>query len=320
MLALVFDGKKAALRRDYPSPQPARGQALVAVRLAGVCKTDLEILKGYMGFTGVLGHEFVGLVVDGPAAWKGKRVVGEINCPCGRCALCRSGLSNHCPDRTVLGIDRHDGAFAEHLVLPAANLHEVPAGLDDAHAVFAEPLAAACQIVRQVRVTARDSVVVLGDGRLGQLAARVLKLKTRKLLLVGRHRAKLEAAEKASIQTATAKEFVPAGKADVVIDATGSASGLELAMRTVRPRGTIVLKSTVAADSGINLAPLVVDEITVVGSRCGPFAEALKLLASGQVDVAPLLTRTLPLERGLEALEAARSGQAMKVLIEVARP
>ena len=320
MLALVFDGKKAALRRKYADPQVARGEALVAVRLAGVCKTDLEILKGYMGFTGVLGHEFVGLVVEGPAAWKGKRVVGEINCPCGRCGLCRSGLSNHCPNRTVLGIDRHDGAFAEHLVLPAANLHEVPPGVDDACAVFAEPLAAACQVTRQVRISPRDSVVVLGDGRLGQLVARVLKLKTRKLLLVGRHAAKLEAAEKASIQTATEKEFVPARKADVVVDATGSVSGLELAMRTVRPRGTIVLKSTVAGKSGMNLAPLVVDEITVVGSRCGPFADALKLLASGQVDVTPLRTRTLPLERGLEALEAARSGEAMKVLIEVARP
>ncbi|HOD84759.1 MAG: 2-deoxy-scyllo-inosamine dehydrogenase [Planctomycetes bacterium ADurb.Bin126] len=320
MLALTYDGKKAALRRKYADPQIARGQALVAVHVAGVCKTDLEILKGYMGFTGVLGHEFVGHVVEGPAAWKGKRVVGEINCPCGRCGLCRSGLSNHCPNRTVLGIDRHDGAFAQYLVLPTANLHEVPASLEDDQAVFAEPLAAACQITRQVRVCPRDSVVVLGDGRLGQLAARVLKLKTRKLLLVGRHAAKLEAAEKASIQTATDKDFVPARKADIVVDATGSASGFELAMRTVRPRGTIVLKSTIAAKSGMNLAPLVVDEITVVGSRCGPFGEALKLLATGQVDVTALLSRTLPLDRGLEALEAARSSNAMKVLIEVARP
>lgn len=316
MHALVFDGKQPRLRDDYPAPQPARGQALIAVRLAGVCSTDLEILKGYMGYTGVMGHEFVGQVVQGPAAWKGKRVTGEINCPCGRCTLCRQGLSNHCPTRTVLGIVNHDGAFAQYLVLPGRNLHHVPDSLSDAQAVFVEPLAAACQITRQVSVKPRDRVVVLGDGRLAQLVVRVLRPRLRQCLMVGRHPAKLEAAEKAGVQTVPADQFVPDGRADLVVDATGSPGGFETAMRAVRPRGTIVLKSTVAASSGMNLAPLVINEVTVVGSRCGPFAEAIELLASAQVDVAPLISKVFPLRQGMEALQAARSGQRIKVLID----
>ena len=319
MLALVFDGKQPGLRTDYPDPQPARGQVLIAVRMAGICSTDLEILKGYMGFTGVMGHEFVGLVVQGPAAWKGKRVVGEINCPCGRCELCRQGLSNHCAARTVVGIAGHDGAFAEKILLPAGNLHEVPAGVSDEQAVFVEPLAAACQITRQVRLGPRDQVVVLGDGRLAQLVVRVLRPRHPNCLMVGRHAAKLEAAEKAGVQAVPAEEYVPAGRADVVIDATGSAAGFETAMRAVRPRGTIVLKSTVAAKTGMNLAPLVIKEVTVVGSRCGPFGEAIRLLASGQVDVSPLISKVFPLRQGLAALQAARSGEAIKVLIEIGR-
>ncbi|MGA2266304.1 MAG: alcohol dehydrogenase catalytic domain-containing protein [Phycisphaerae bacterium] len=316
MLAMVFDGK-AMLKKDYPAPQPSRGEALVAVRLAGVCSTDLEVLKGYMGFTGVMGHEFVGQVVEGPAEWKAKRVVAEINCVCGRCDMCRSGLSNHCRDRTVIGIAGRDGVFAQQVALPAANLHEVPASVSDEQAVFAEPLAAAYQITRQVTFQPSDTVVVLGDGRLGQLVARVLRPMARKLVLVGKHASKLEVAEKQGIETIRVEDFRPQASADVVVEATGSPAGLELAMRAVRPRGKIVLKSTFAAAAGLNLSPLVVDEITVIGSRCGPMDQALAALAGGKVDVSALISRRYPLEQATDALKAAADPRNIKVLIDV---
>jgi len=314
--ALVFDGEPA-LRDDWPVPRAGAGEALVAVRLAGVCKTDLEILKGYMGFTGVMGHEFVGQVAAGPPAWQGRRVVAEINCVCGRCDLCVAGLSNHCRNRSVIGIDAHDGVFAEYVAVPVRNLHAVPEGLSDEQAVFAEPLAAACEILHQVDLHETDRAVVLGDGRLGQLVARVLKGRTGELLLVGRHETKLEAAEKQGIQTRLAGQFVACADADLVVDATGSADGFELATAAVRPRGTIVLKSTFAAAGALDLAPIVIHEITVVGSRCGPFAEALDLLAAGEVDVSALLTGRCPLAAGLEAFEAARRPDSLKVLLDV---
>ena len=316
MLAMVFDGKPL-LREDFPEPKPKAGEAIVAVRLAGICRTDLEILKGYMGFRGVMGHEFVGVVVKGPRSLAGKRVVAEINCVCGRCDMCRSGLANHCRRRTVLGIEGRDGVFAERVAVPARNLHEVPAAVDDVSAVFVEPLAAAFQIARQIRLSRNDNVVVLGDGRLGQLVARVLKMRVSRLLLVGHHETKLEAAEKQGIQTVLADGFVPEARADVVIDATGAASGLELAMRTIRPRGTIVLKSTFAAAGGVNLAPLVINEITVVGSRCGPFSTAMKALAAGDVDVSALVSRRFPLRDCSAALDAAADPGTIKVLIDM---
>jgi threonine dehydrogenase-like Zn-dependent dehydrogenase len=322
MLALVFDGK-VVLRRDYPAPRPARGEALVAVRLAGVCSTDLEVIRGYMGFTGVMGHEFVGEVLEGPGDWRGKRVVAEINCVCTRCDMCRSGLSNHCRDRTVIGIAKRDGVFAELVTLPVANLHEVPAAVPDEQAVFAEPLAAAYQVTRQVKFQPSDAVVVLGDGRLGQLVARVLRPQVRRLLLVGKHASKLEVAEKQGIETMVLEDFVPRGLADVVVEATGSPSGLELAMRAVRPRGLIVLKSTFAPGRKdekireINLSPLVVNEVTLVGSRCGPLDRALAALASGEVDVSALVSRRYKLEQAEEALQAAADPRNIKVLIDV---
>jgi len=317
MLALVFDGQLAR-RDDYPEPKINKGEALVAVRMAGVCSTDLEIVKGYMAFAGVMGHEFVGHVVDGPKEWLNKRVVAEINCVCGRCDLCRAGLSNHCPNRTVVGIDGRDGVFAEYTAVPVTNLHPVPEAVSDIEAVFVEPLAAAYQVLRQVKFDADDDVVVLGAGRLGQLIARVLRPLLRKVVLVGRHEGKLEAAEKAGIQTALADQFVPAGPADVVVDATGSPAGFELAMRTVRPKGTIVLKSTFAAGEPLNLSPLVINEVTVVGSRCGPFPDALRILAAGEVDVAALVSRRFPLAQAPAALGAADGQDAIKVLIDVA--
>ena len=315
MLALVFDGTPA-LRTDYPRPQAAPGEAVVAVTVAGVCSTDLEILKGYMGFSGVMGHEFVGRVAEGPGAWIGRRVVGEINCPCGTCGLCRDGLGNHCAGRTVVGIAGRDGVFAEHVALPVANLHEVPPAVDDDHAVFVEPLAAAFQVLEQVEVGGR-SVAVLGAGRLGQLVARVLAGAAGRLLLVGRHEPKLRLAARQGIETCLARDFQPARQFDVVADATGRADGLALAMEAVRPRGTIVLKSTVAGGGGPNLAPLVINEVTVVGSRCGPFSRALRALQAGQVEVASLITARFPLSEALAACQAARSGENVKVLIDV---
>ena len=319
MLALVYDGQQAAIREDYPAPQAPAGHALIGVRMAGICRTDLEILKGYMNFRGVMGHEFVGTVLQGPAKWKGKRVVAEINCACGRCDLCRRGLSNHCRDRTVMGIQGRDGCFSQQLVIPARNLHEVPAGVSDEQAVMVEPLAAAIQVIKQVQVNRTDHVVVLGDGKLGQLVARALKGHTTKLLLVGKHQAKLEAAEKQGIQTVRVEEFLTRGLADIVVEATGRPEGLELAMRTIRPRGTIVLKSTIAATSGMNLAPLVVNEVTVVGSRCGPFGDALRALANRQVDVDALVSQVFPLREGLAALEAAGRSENLKILLDMRR-
>jgi len=303
MLAVVFDGE-ATLRGDYPQPKAREGEALVAVRMAGVCTTDLEILKGYMNFRGVMGHEFVGQVVSvgsrADRAWTGKRVVAEINCVCGRCDMCRRGLSNHCRHRTVLGIDSRDGAFAEYVAVPVRNLTPVPDSISDEAAVFTEPLAAAYQVVRQIQFDSGDKVVVLGDGRLGQLIVRVLKPLLRRIVLVGKHPARLEAAEKEGIQTA---------------------AGFDLAMRTVRPRGTIVLKSTYssqkAAEGKLNLAPLVIHEVTVVGSRCGPFPDALRLLAAGEVNVAALVSARFPLRQGIEALAAAADPDKIKVLIDV---
>jgi threonine dehydrogenase-like Zn-dependent dehydrogenase len=288
---------------------------LIRVRKAGICATDLEVVKGYMGFRGVMGHEFVGTVVAGSRTWKDRRVVAEINCVCGRCDMCRSGLANHCRDRSVIGIDKHDGCFAEYLVVPAANLHEVPDSVGDSEAVLVEPLA--FQVVRQVPIAASDRVVVLGDGRLGQLVARVLKRRVPRPVMVGRHAAKLDAAEKQGIETALADDFVPTATADVVVDATGSPAGLELAMRTVRPRGTIVLKSTFAQSGGLNLAPLVINEITIVGSRCGPFPDALRALAGGEVDVSALLSAEFALSDGPAALAAARRSENLKVLLDV---
>ncbi len=317
MLAVVFDSE-LQVRIDYPEPRPSRSDALVAVRVAGVCSTDLEVMKGYMGFTGVMGHEFVGRVVSGPEKWRDQRVVGEINCVCGRCDMCTGGLANHCRDRTVLGIDGHDGVFAEYVALPVRNLHAVPDTVGDEQAVLVEPLAAAFQIVRQLDFSRSDSVVVLGDGRLGQLVARVLKTVVRRPVLVGRHEDKLEAAEKAGIQTVAEGEFSPRADADVVVDATGSAEGLETAMRAVRPRGVIVLKSTVAAGKELNLAPLVINEVTVVGSRCGPFPDAIQALADGIVDVSALVTGRFPLRDAPEALAAAARPEHIKVLIDVA--
>lgn len=315
MRALVFD-QSLSYQPRHPEPDPRDGDTLIKVRLAGVCATDLEITRGYMSFTGVPGHEFVGEVISSPeSSLVGQRVVGEINVVCGRCDLCLSGLSSHCRNRSVLGILNHGGAFADLLRLPAANLHVVPRGVDDDHAVLVEPLAAAFQVLKQVKFDSRTFVTVLGDGRLGLLVAQVLRNVDCPVRVIGKHADKLAICEKWQIRSRLLSDIAPRHDQDVVVDCTGSAAGFEMAMQMVRPRGTIVLKSTVAGGKALNLAPIVVDEITVIGSRCGPFREALRALAEKQVDVASLIHRRMKLEQGRDAFELAARPGVLKVLL-----
>lgn len=314
MKALVFDsGRPRVVERRDPIPAP--GEAVIRVTLAGICGTDLEIAEGYMEFAGVPGHEFVGVVESAPdPAWVGRRVVGEINAGCGSCPACAAGLGRHCPTRTVLGILGRDGAFAERLALPLANLHEVPEGVPDVAAVFAEPLAAAYEVLEQVRVRPGDATAVIGDGRLGQLCARVLARAGAPPLVVGRHAAKLALAAAAGARTAPEDAAIPRGF-DVVVEATGEPSGLRRAIALVRPRGTIVLKSTYHGAAPLALAPVVIDEITVVGSRCGPFAPALDHLASDASSLAALVTARYALDDAAHAFATAASRDAMKVVV-----
>ncbi|MDB5322371.1 MAG: alcohol dehydrogenase [Phycisphaerales bacterium] len=316
MRALIFDN---GLSLDAKRPEPRReeGDCLIKVRQAGICATDLEITRGYMGFKGILGHEFVGEVVESPGArqWIGKRVVGEINVVCGRCDLCLSGLSNHCRNRTVLGISKRDGAFADFVRLPAINLHEVPPAVEDEAAVFVEPLAAAFQVLKQVKLDGKKWVTVLGDGRLGLLCAQVLRNAGCPVRVIGRHPEKMRLCDQWGIRSRAAADITPRHDQEVVVDCTGSASGLEMAMQLVRPRGTIVLKSTVADGKALNLAPIVIDEINVVGSRCGPFREAIKALTEKSVDVTSMIHRRMKLDQGLEAMELAAKPGVLKVIL-----
>lgn len=315
MRALIFD-QKPSFQPRCPEPAEAEGDTLIRVKQAGICATDLEICRGYMGFSGILGHEFVGEVVSSPAKdLVGQRVVGEINIVCGRCDLCLSGLSNHCRSRSVLGIDKHPGAFADFVRLPAINLHALPAAVDDDQAVFVEPLAAAFQVLKQIKLDNRTWVTVLGDGRLGLLVAQVLRNAGCPVRVVGKHPQKLALCEKWSIRSRLLTDIIPRHDQDVVVDCTGSAAGFEIAMAMVRPRGTIVLKSTVADGQPLNLAPLVIDEINVIGSRCGPFKEAIRALAEKSIDVISLMTRRMKLEQGVEALNLAARPGVLKVIL-----
>lgn len=315
MRALRFDGQ---LRIDDAStPEPGPGEALVRVTLAGICNTDIEIARGYMGFAGVLGHEFVGVVEachdEQHRGLVGKRVVGEINLGCGRCKRCRHDLSRHCPHRTVLGILGKDGALAERLTLPVVNLHEVPPALADERAVFAEPLGACYEILEQLRVEPGWRVAVLGDGKLGLLCAHVLAATGCELWLAGRHERKLAIAERAGARVARGDG--PEGEFDVVVEATGSPAGLDRALSLVRPRGTVVLKSTFHGAPAVQTARIVIDELTVLGSRCGPFAPALRALAAGRVDPTPLVDATYPLADAVEAFAHAQRPGVLKVLV-----
>jgi len=315
MRALVFENALSFQPRR-PDPPVEAGDTLLKVRQAGICATDLEITKGYMGFRGIPGHEFVADVVSSSdAALVGKRVVGEINVVCGRCDLCLSGLSTHCRNRTVLGILGRDGAFAEYVRMPAVNLHVLPKSVDDDAAVFVEPLAAAFQILKQIKLDGRKWVTVLGDGRLGLLVAQVLHDAGCPVRVIGKYPDKLALCEKWSIRSRPLADIVPRHDQDVVVDCTGSAGGFEMAMQMVRPRGTIVLKTTAAAGKPLNLAPLVIDEINVIGSRCGPFREAIRALAEKRVDVASLIYRRVRIDQGLEAMDLAARPGVLKVLL-----
>ena len=318
MRAIVFDGS-LTFRPRHPEPAAAAGDTLIRVRQAGICATDLEITRGYMGFKGIPGHEFVGEVVSSADRdLIGRRVVGEINVVCGRCDLCLSGLSNHCRNRTVLGILNRDGAFAEYVRLPALNLHVVPDTVDDDAATFVEPLAAAFQVVKQVNLDGRKWVTVLGDGRLGLLVAQVLRDANCQVRVIGKHPEKLALCEKWSIRSRPLQDIVPRHDQDVVVDCTGSPEGLNMAVQMVRPRGTVVLKTTTAAGAPLNLAPVVIDEISVIGSRCGPFREAIRALAEKRVDVASLIHRRMKLEQGVEAMALAGRPGVLKVLLSCA--
>jgi threonine dehydrogenase-like Zn-dependent dehydrogenase len=313
MRALFWDGTTPRVV-EHPRPLPSDGVAVVRVAVAGICNTDLELVKGYMGFRGVLGHEFTGTVEDGPAEWRGQRVVGEINFACEHCALCAGGWQRHCPTRRVMGILHADGAFAEYVAVPVTNLHRVPESVSDEDAVFTEPLAAAFEILDQVSLQPGTDCVVLGDGKLGLLVAQVLFQAGARVLAVGKHDGTLAILQRRGIETVLLSEWRQT-PATVVVEATGSAAGLSAAIAATRPRGTLVLKSTVAAAAQLNLAPLVINEITVVGSRCGRFAPALRALETGSVAVASLVSDRLPLNDGVDALRRAAMPGTLKVLL-----
>jgi len=313
MPALYFDGKLAL--REMPRPEPAPGEALVHVRLAGVCGTDREVLRGYRDFRGIPGHEFFGEVAGPPdSPLLGQRVVGEINLPCRTCAYCRQGLAKHCEKRRVLGISGKDGTFAHYLTLPEENLHPVPGAVADEAAVFTEPLAAALAVSEAAPESLTQRVLVIGDGVLGLLTAFTLALRGLETHLVGHYREHLDLAEPYGIKTCLEQELAPSAF-DLVVEASGSPGGLLLALKRVRPRGTVVLKSTFAGQAPLDPALVVVPEVRLVGSRCGPFPAALRLLERGWLDPRPLISRVFPLSQGVAALDYARQPGVLKVLL-----
>jgi threonine dehydrogenase-like Zn-dependent dehydrogenase len=317
MHALWLEDRTLRLRDDVDRPAPPAGEALVRVRMTGVCNTDLELVRGYYPYTGVPGHEFVGVVEEAPGApeWTGRRVVGEINAVCGACATCQAGRPTHCERRTVLGIVDRNGTFATHLALPVSNLHEVPTAVPDEVAVFTEPTAAALEIQEQVSVGPGDRVTVIGAGKLGHLVARTLATSGCDLLVIGRSPRTLDLLSAHGLRTGTVDALVER-RADVVVECTGNPDGFELARRAVRPRGTIVLKSTYHGRLSLDVAPLVVDEIALVGSRCGPFAPALDLLTRGAVDPRPLIDARYPLSEAVAAFEHAARPGTLKILVD----
>ncbi len=299
---------------DAPLRDPRGNEILVDVLQAGICETDLQLCHGYMGFHGILGHEFVGIARTGRFA--GQRVVGEINCPCHNCDTCHRGLTSHCLHRTVVGILNHDGAFADTVLIPETNLHAVPDHISTETAVFVEPLAAACRIPQQIPMNGQY-VTVLGDGRLGNLCAQVLQHHGCHVQVVGKHQPKLNLLRDLGIPGMLLSELAPARSSDLVVDCTGSPTGLTTALQLVRPCGTIILKTTVAATQTLHMAPFVIDEITLLGSRCGPFADALQLLSTGTIAVAPLLSASYPLEDAEIAFTHAARKDTLKVLLNI---
>jgi threonine dehydrogenase-like Zn-dependent dehydrogenase len=316
MQALTLANGRLHFRADYPTPRPQPGEALIRVLLAGICTTDLEMVKGYKaGFTGVLGHEFVGLVEEAPdPTWIGRRVVAGINAGCGQCAICQSAGPEHCPRRTVVGIQERDGVFADYVALPQINLLAVPEEIGDETAVFTEPLAAAVRIREQIQVLPTGKTAVIGPGRLGLLIGQVLALDGTEVTLIGRSLSSLALPQQLGLPTALAAD-IPDNCFDLIVEATGNEAGLATALRLIRPLGRIVLKSTFAAQPKLDLSRLVVDEITIIGSRCGPFAPALRLMAQGRVQVSPLIAQEYPLRQGSAAFDHAAQPGVRKVLL-----
>lgn len=320
MQGLWLEDRNLASRRDLPEPSPARGEALIRLDLAGICRTDLELVRGYYPYRGVPGHEFVGTVVHAPGsrALEGRRVAGEINAVCRDCPECRAGRANHCRNRTVLGIAGRDGAFAELLALPVENLHPVPEGVSLRHAVFTEPLAAALRILEQGLAGDRDRLLLVGGGKLGQLVARALAWAVGSLAVVARYAKQRELLGGLGVEV---YEELPPGmdRFDVVVEASGSPGGLKLAAERVRPGGTIVLKSTYAGKASLDFSGLVVNEVRLAGSRCGPFPPALEMMGQGRFDPEPLIEAEFSLAEGVEAFERAGRPGAMKVLLRPGR-
>jgi len=322
MKAVVFTkDNELKLVNDYKKPVPKAGEALVRVTLAGICNTDYEITKGYMGYEGILGHEAVGIVeeVNGKdQSLVGKRVVPEISYGCKEpdCPWCAQKLYRHCPERHTLGIWRKDGVFAQYFTMPTEVLFEVPENVPDRQAVFVEPLAAALEINEQHHIKPFEKVIILGDGKLGIITALALNAQNFDVTIVGKHQNKLDIAKAQGVKTALLNEFKIEKIYDVVVEATGSISGFETALALTKPRGVLVLKSTVAASKEFNLAPIVIDEITVLGSRCGQFPAALRLLKSGHVDFSPLISAEYPVDKALEAFEKNKEKDTLKVLIK----
>ena len=324
MKAIVFDNE-LKLDNNYKKPIPNDGEALIRVKLAGICNTDYEITKGYMGYVGVLGHEFVGIVEDVNSSdeektkWIGKRVVAEISWGCDdpNCEWCAKKNYRHCPNRHTIGIWKKDGCMAEYITLPTNILFEVPVNVTDEQAVFVEPLAAACEITEQLHIEPTAKVLVLGDGKLGLTTALTLNALNLDVLLVGKHQNKLDIAKAQGVNTQLLNEFVAEKIYDVVVEATGTASGFETSMSLTKPRGVLVLKSTVASGKELNLAPIVIDEITVLGSRCGQFAPALRLLKNNRIDFTPFISGVYSIDNAMEAFEANKSKENLKILIKI---
>lgn len=305
----MCDGSAIQLRGDLPTPAPAPGEVELLVKAVGICDTDLQLARGYMGFRGILGHEFVGLTPEG------RRVTAEINNACLACPTCHAGFTNHCPNRTVLGILRHDGAMADRVCVPRRNLHAVPDSIDDREAVLIEPLAAAFRVPEQVPIGPESRLTVVGDGKLGLLCAWVARGLGAEVSLVGKHPEKLAMGGEGVRPIPLAEAGSIARSQDVVVDCTGSTTGLETALGLVSPCGTVVLKTTVAGPHEMSLAPIVIDEVRVIGSRCGPFPKAIEALASRSIDVRPLIGAEFPLDRAEEAFRAAAERGARKVLM-----
>lgn len=321
MKAVVFD-EELKLVEDYKKPELKKGEVLIKTRMSGICNTDLEITKGYMGYKGVLGHEFVGDVVevydDCNKNWIGKRVVGEINCGCNNDSWCAKGLARHCPNRQTLGIWQKDGCFSEYFTLPVENILEVPQSLSDEEATFVEPVAAAMEITEQLHIKPKDKVALLGDGKLGLCIALVLNALNVDLIHIGKHENKLEISRKAGVKTKLLKDLKDSDNKsfDIVIEATGSTGGFETSLALTKPRGVLVLKSTIAAKEGLNLAPVVIDEITVLGSRCGQFEPALRLMDAKKLDIKPLISEIYPIDKALEAFEKNKQKDILKILLK----